>query len=497
MRRLGSCLAVAAVLAGPGIADCRGAAALVPAGRRLATVDGGGTTVGAFERVVATRMDEAGVAGLSAAIINDGRVVYARTFGFRNADDKAIPDDTTEYAAASLSKPVFAYLVLTLARRQILDLDRPLAAYVTRAALDSAGYADLTADPRWVRITARMVVSHSSGLANVGSENGGQALAFDPGAGFRYSGRGYELLQTVVERVTHQDLETLARENVFAPLGMRHTSYVWQARFESDAAWLHNEYGWASEPNRPPTPDAAGSLTTTAHDYARFMAHLLAASRVARGGVGAMFAPQLRITSAHMFEPADSGRGEAGPRPRLAWGLGWGLLDTPAGPAFFHTGHSEGAQNYVIAYRRQRIGIVLLSNSDAFESVARPIVAAAIGDSASPFDWLGYTPFDPATRKTPPPRLIAIHVAPEVLARYVGSYTFDSLDVTTRIRLEGDHLAASDDGQSWDPLSAAADSVFFFRGRALTLTFRRDASGRVTRCEVVNGNARMTAHRVP
>ena len=53
---------------------------------------------------------------------------------------------------------------------------------------------------------------------------------------------------------------------------------------------------------------------------------------------------------------------------------------------------------------------MLLSNSDNFESVAREIVQAAIGDVYSPFDWLGYVPFDPSQVKTPPPEPVAIAV---------------------------------------------------------------------------------------
>jgi CubicO group peptidase (beta-lactamase class C family) len=105
-------------------------------------------------------------------------------------------------------------------------------------------------------------------------------------------------------------------------------------------------------------------------------------------------------------------------------GLGWGLFETRNGRAFFHTGHKGGAQNYVVAYLDRGIGIVLLSNSDNFESVTPEIVAAGIGDRDSPFDWLGYEPYDSTRRKPAPPRHIAVQVPAEVIAAYGGEYRF-------------------------------------------------------------------------
>ena len=68
-----------------------------------------------------------------------------------------------------------------------------------------------------------------------------------------------------------------------------------------------------------------------------------------------------------------------------------------------------------MTYPDKGIGIVLLSNSDNFESVAADLVRAAIGDTYSPFGWLGYVPFDPANVTPPPPELLAIAVFALVL----------------------------------------------------------------------------------
>lgn len=142
----------------------------------------------------------------------------------------------------------------------------------------------------------------------------------------------------------------------------------------------------------------------------------------------------------------------------------------------------------------RRIGIVLLSNSENFESVAPALVAAAIGDEYSPFDWLGYEPYDPARRKPAPPRLVAIQVAPEVLVQYAGEYRLGQ--ATVHVKVDGGRLYASDDGRSWDELSAKAETVFFFKGRTVTVTFVKDARGRVVRLDVDDAGTRFSAQRI-
>ncbi len=120
--------------------------------------------------------------------------------------------------------------------------------------------------------------------------------------------------------------------------------------------------------------------------------------------------------------------------------MGWGLFDTSNGRAFFHTGHSFGWQNYTVTYIDRGIGIVMLSNSDNFESVAEEIAKKAIGDIYSPYDWLGYVPFDPAREKeTPPSDPVAIQVGSSVLADYAGTYDMQGTAIF-QVKFEDDNL---------------------------------------------------------
>jgi hypothetical protein len=199
-----------------------------------------------------------------------------------------------------------------------------------------------------------------------------------------------------------------------------------------------------------------------------------------------MMQPQIAISSTSMFGPG-SLRGVSGNcRVDLSWGLGWGRFDSEHGRAFFHTGHDFGWQNYTVTYMDKGIGIVLLSNSDNFESVAREIVGKAIGDRHSPFDWLGYIPFDPAKIKTPPPEPVAIEVAPAILASYAGTYAWiqDGGERLIRIKLEGKQLLITD-GKEWSPLYAETETRFFVKGDDTQFLFITDDSGVVVGLSLV------------
>ena len=466
---------------------------LTPPGGRLKTVVGGVTTVKDFESSVARSMQKAAVSGLSVAILNDGKVVYTRQFGWKDKDAGTKLDDTTVFAGASLSKTVFAYLVMVLAEEGLINPDKPIQQYLQKPLPEYPGYADLAGDNRYQTITARMLLGHTSGLPNLRS--GRLRIQFEPGSRFSYSGEGVGLLQMVVESVIRKDLETLAREKVFIPFGMTRTSYVWREAFAANVAAPHNEFEWAADPDRPAIAHAGGSLTTTAHDYARFLAGVLAAKGKRRQSVENMLTPAVRINSRRMFAP-DSQAAGANDSIHLSWGLGWGMFQTPQGQAFFHTGHSTSAQNYAVIYRKSGIGIVLLSNSANFESVAPEIVAAGIGDKLSPFDWLGYIPFDPAKRKSAPPRRVAIQVTADVIAPYAGKYQIDKGGPVVFIKAEGSRLYASDDGASWDEVHAESHSVFFAKGRDLAIEFKKDADGKVTHMEIISGSNMILARRI-
>jgi CubicO group peptidase (beta-lactamase class C family) len=308
-----------------------------------------------------------GVPGLSIAVVRGGRVVWTGAFGTVNDSAKSPLDTATAFEAASLSKPVFAYLVLRLADRGQLDLDRPLAEMVE--------YPRLAHDARARRITARMVLSHATGLPNWGGDTLG--LGFDPGTDYGYSGEGFLYLQRAIERVTGQTLDQLAGREVFRPLGMAHSSYVWQERFAGHAAWARSWLWQLAPVNRYTEGNAAYSLVTTAGDYARFVSAVL----TGRGLSPAMW--KAFLTPVRETEPG------------IHIGLGVRVEDGPAGRRFFHSG-SNGRRFtcYMAGDLGSGLGLAFFTSAYDGTTLTRPLASRVLGDERPPRNWAWYDRHD-------------------------------------------------------------------------------------------------------
>ncbi len=315
-----------------------------------------------------------GVPGLSIAVVHGGRVVWSGGFGTVNDSARRPVDTATVFEAASLSKPVFTYLVLRLADRGELDLDRPL--------FELLEYPRLAHDPRYRKITARIVLSHATGLPNWGGDT--LHLRFDPGTDYGYSGEGFVFLQKALERATGLPLDALAEREVFRPLGMTRSSYVWQERFAGNAAWA-TDWLWRVAPlNRYADGNAAASLVTTAGDYARFVAAVLTGSGLSAGMWKTFLAP---------------GR-ETDPGIHIA--LGIRVEDGAAGRRFFHSG-SNGRRFtcYMEGDPGTGVGMVFFTSTYGGTRLVRALASRVFGDAHPPRHWDWYDRYDD-------PRLLAI-----------------------------------------------------------------------------------------
>ena len=118
--------------------------------------------------------------------------------------------------------------------------------------------AFLADDERARLITPRMLLSHSAGLPNWGGTP--LELNFDPGTNWGYSGEGFVYLQKALEASTGLTLEEIASREVFEPLGMTSSHFVWVPAYESRAATPHDELGDPTDQRRRTEANAAGLL---------------------------------------------------------------------------------------------------------------------------------------------------------------------------------------------------------------------------------------------
>lgn len=260
------------------------------------------------------------------------------------------------FQAASLSKPVFAYAVLKLVAQGKLALDAPVVKYLPQGyrhqfnALKTEP-SDLVTDPRLAAVTVRMVLNHTAGLPNWASG----PLQFDsaPGTKWQYSGEGYVLLQRAVEAVTGEPLDRFMTSQVFKPLAMGHSSYVWNESVAPDILPGTKANGAPRGTLDLKNPVAAFSLYTTAADYGKFLVAVLNDDDVIR-----------QVTAAPVAVDRSLG---------LGWGLGLGVEGDPDNPYIWQWGNNPGYRAFAMAAVRTGDGLVMLTNSENGLKLAEPV----------------------------------------------------------------------------------------------------------------------------
>jgi CubicO group peptidase (beta-lactamase class C family) len=364
-------------------------------------LDGSVLTAAEIDGTVTRLMKETKVTGASIAILNDGKIVHLKAYGFRDLKNRRALTQDSVMSAASFTKAVFAYMVMQLVQEGALDLDKPVYQYLPKPLPQYGDYKDLAGDERYKKITGRMLLDHTSGFANWRRFEDDKKLHihFEPGSRYAYSGEGIALLQLIVESVTKKSLEGLMRERVFQPLGMARTSMVWRWRFEGDHAT-----GYDEQENSLGTPgllvrmrwwaDAAGSMQTTPADFALFMQAVLRGQGLRKETKELMLSPQIQIFSKHEFPTLSTETTEENKAIRLSYGLGWGLYWTPYGKAFFKEGHDEGWRNYTVCFDDAKTGIVIMTNSSNGESIYKELLETLLKNSYTPIEWEGFAPYN-------------------------------------------------------------------------------------------------------
>ena len=350
-------------------------------------------------------MKDGNVQGLAITVFNKNKPVYKKVFGYKRFDTKEPLQTNTNFYGASLSKAVFAVLVMKMVEEKVIELDKPLESYLPQPVSAygkgtswNQDYTDLKGDSLHKKITARMCLDHTSGFPNWRWYEPDQKLRvdFEPGSGYSYSGEGLCYLQFVLEKITGKLLEQLMEEKIFHPLGMSTSAYTWQARFEKNYCHGHDTNGKVLEKDKDNAPRSASTLETTPDDLSLFLEGVLEQRILGAVSYKEMFTPQLRLRSKIQIEAQswlDTTNSE-NDKIQLSYGLGWGILQTPYGFGAFKEGHGDGFQHYFIIFPEKQMGILILTNSDNGEGIFKELLEFAVGDKYTPWRWQNYIPYD-------------------------------------------------------------------------------------------------------
>lgn len=322
-------------------------------------------------------MTEYQVPGVAITLIRDHKIVASRYFGVADAADGTKVDRLTVFEVCSMSKPVFAFLALDLIDQGKLSLDQPLSEILPETFI--AEHAEYAAE-----ITARMVLSHTSGLPNwrkSGEERDSPLpVYFKPGTKFNYSGEGIFYLQRVVEKITGLSLPEYAGKTLFDRLGFSATGFVWSEQIGQTLAAGHDEQGTPKKRMRYNTANAAYTLYSTSEEYARFILEVMNTVDLHRQEGRTVFGQemathQVRVETRETINRPGKNLGLQGYR-----GLGWAIDSTISGDILYHSGSNQtGFRCYSQFDLESGSGLVILTNGDNGNKLW-PALIEKIGD---------------------------------------------------------------------------------------------------------------------
>ncbi len=284
------------------------------------------------------------IPGVSLALIEDGKLSYHNTYGVRNTYTQEPVTDKTIFEAASITKPVFAFAVMRLAEKKIIDLNKPLYQYLP--------FKEIEYDERYKKITAQMVLSHKTGFPNWRS--GKMELLFDPGTEFGYSGEGFEYLKRVVEHITTRDIVDILNTEVLEPLELKNIYFEKSDHLFKVVAHGHDD----NYPHKVSLPNKAGmawSMHTEAKSFADFAIALLKRKGLKEKTYNDMF---YQHTVTDKYEKMNSQYWKS------FFGLGLQIEKTPFGYTFGHGGNNGDFKCEFKVYEDLQKGFIIFTNGN-------------------------------------------------------------------------------------------------------------------------------------
>ena len=291
-------------------------------------------------------------------------------------------DEQSIFQAASLSKPLFSYIVMRMVDRGEIDLDRPVADYTDIDRFEDKEMAR--------RITPRIVLSHRTGLPNWATGPSSDewptsriSFKYPVDSCFVYSGEGYAFLQRAVEAIQGAPLDEIARREVFEPFDMPTTSYAWQPTYDTLALTGFNRDGENRGQGRHPRANSAYTLRTNATEYARFIRRgLLDGEGLSEASHKEMFTYQVHAQR-YACEPraCDS---------TVFWCLGFGAVEESAatGDYFWHWGDNGNFKALWLLHPSTKEGFVYFSNRATGHDLLDPFLKELTGEDLPLNDWI-------------------------------------------------------------------------------------------------------------
>jgi CubicO group peptidase (beta-lactamase class C family) len=331
-------------------------------------------------------MDIFKIPGLSVAVFDRNEMVWAKTYGVKQAGGSDPVTLDTRFQAASISKPVTAMAALHFVEAGKWTLDEDINESLLSWKVPDSEFTKVQ------KVTLRRLLSHTAGTTIHGfagyevnqpmptilqvldgkapANSGPVRVDLVPGTKERYSGGGTTIVQLMMVDQLKKPFPQIMMETVLAPLGLQHSTYeqpLPPSRVPMAATGTYENGtsvrgGWYVHPEM-----AAAGLWTTASDLARI------GLEVAKAYAGM----STRVLSQAMTKQMLT---EQMPRVGLGYGLG------PGKSQFRHNGANQGFRANLIAFADTGSGIVVMTNSDSGSMIFNPIAASV----AKEYNWTSF-----------------------------------------------------------------------------------------------------------
>ena len=332
--------------------------------------------------LIAYEMKKTSTPGLSIALVDDQRIVWAQGFGFANLERKIPASAQTLYRVGSLSKLFTDTAAMQLFEQGKLDIDRPLQTYLPDFAIREREYTPSG-------ITLRQLMTHHSGLprdrlkgfmtsepepfTSVIAQLRDESADAPPGSLFVYSNLGVSLLGVAIQNVSGTPFSEYLKQSLLIPLGMSNSSFETGVSSSSLMAAAYRGHESGIEPHLRDIP--AGGLNSSVEDMSHFI------SMVFAGGMSGRHRILSPETVAEMLRPQNS---DVPLDLNFQVGLGW-MLSTlgrstiqGGGVVAHHAGATDMFRSQVYILPEHKLGVVVLANSSAATQVVDRVATEAL-----------------------------------------------------------------------------------------------------------------------
>jgi CubicO group peptidase (beta-lactamase class C family) len=310
------------------------------------------------------RMEHYNVPGVSIAIVENGKIKWAKGYGIANTNNGSKVDTNTIFQAGSISKPLAALSALKLVENGSIDINENVNIYLKEWKIPES---DFTQEEK---VTLRRLLTHTAGMTVHGFPGYQQTDTFPsisevlngkgntpkifvdtiPGSIWRYSGGGYTVMEKMVEDVSGLPLDEYMSKNILQTIGMKNSTYEQPLGPEhhSNASAAYDTDGkiidglWHNYPEQ-----AAAGLWTTPMDLAKYCIEIQQILAGKENGVLSKETIEKMLT-----------------KHKNDWGLGPSIQWEKDSLIFRHGGKNAGFTNNLISFANRGNAVIVMTNAD-------------------------------------------------------------------------------------------------------------------------------------